>query len=123
FAFDEDGWWYTPDRADDMLKISDQWVSPTEVEEVAMTVPGILEAAAVGAPNKDGLIRLTLFAVADPAEPLEALEQRVVETLRQNLAIYKCPRHVRFIEAMPRTPTGKMQRLKLRERLVAEASS
>jgi len=123
FAFDEDGWWYTPGRADDMLKISGQWVSPTEVEEVAMTVPGILEAAAVGAPNKDGLIRLTLFAVADPAEPLEALEQRVVETLRQNLAIYKCPRHVRFIEAMPRTPTGKMQRFKLRERLVAEASS
>lgn len=78
-------------------------------------VPGVADAVAVGIPNEDGLVRLVLYAVADAGEHEPILETRIVETLRSKLAIYKCPRTVRFLEAIPRTATGKVQRFKLRE--------
>jgi len=115
FSVDADGYWRHEGRSDEMLKVSGQWVSPAEVEEVALSVPGIVEAAAVGIPNRDGLVRLALFAVAAVGESTLNLESRIVETLRRNLAVYKCPRNVRFVEAIPRTATGKVQRFKLRE--------
>jgi benzoate-CoA ligase len=115
FSVDADGWWRPQGRSDEMLKVSGQWVSPNEVEEVALSVPGILEAAAVGIPNEDGLVRLALFAVPEVGASKPSLESRVVETLRSNLAVYKCPRNVRFVETIPRTATGKVQRFKLRE--------
>ncbi|MGE5506408.1 MAG: AMP-binding protein [Actinomycetota bacterium] len=115
FTVDVDGWWSPQGRSDDMIKVSGQWVSPAEVEEAALAVPGVSDAAAVGQANADGLIRLVLFAVAAPGESEPALEARVVESLRSKLAIYKCPRTVRFLDAIPRTATGKVQRFKLRE--------
>jgi benzoate-CoA ligase len=68
--------------------------------------------------NDDGLARMTLFLV--PEEDVrpyqrERLEQRVRDVLQSTLSIYKCPRNIRFIEAIPRTATGKMQRFRLRQ--------
>ncbi len=119
FTFDADGNWHVQGRSDDMLKISGQWVNPSEVEEVTLTVPGVVEAAVVGAPDDDGLIRLTLFAVAAATEATSELERRVVDTLRSRLSIYKCPRRIQFVDFIPRTATGKVQRFKLREMSVA----
>jgi benzoate-CoA ligase family protein len=115
FAVDADGFWSPQGRSDDMIKVSGQWVSPAEVEEVALSVPGIADAAAVGQANVEGLVRLVLYAVAAPGEREPALEARVIETLKSRLAVYKCPRTVRFLEVIPRTATGKVQRFKLRE--------
>ncbi|MBV5324210.1 MAG: AMP-binding protein, partial [Rhodospirillaceae bacterium] len=115
FSFDAGGWWTPQGRSDDMIKVSGQWVSPSEVEEAALAVPGIADAVAVGIPNEDGLIRLVLYAVAEIGEHEPRLEARVVEHLRAKLAIFKCPRTVRFLEVIPRTATGKVQRFKLRE--------
>ncbi|KIM00210.1 Benzoate-CoA ligase [Paramagnetospirillum magnetotacticum MS-1] len=115
FSFDTEGWWSPQGRSDDMIKVSGQWVSPSEVEEAALLVPGVADAVAVGIPNEDGLVRLVLYAVAEPGEHEPILETRIVETLRSKLAIYKCPRNVRFLESIPRTATGKVQRFKLRE--------
>ncbi|OAN67309.1 AMP-binding protein [Magnetospirillum moscoviense] len=115
FSVDADGFWSPQGRSDDMIKVSGQWVSPAEIEEVALTVPGIADVAAVGVANAEGLVRLVLYAVAAPGEREPALEARVVETLRSKLAVYKCPRNVRFLEVIPRTATGKVQRFKLRE--------
>ncbi|CAA7623283.1 3-hydroxybenzoate--CoA/4-hydroxybenzoate--CoA ligase [Candidatus Terasakiella magnetica] len=115
FAFDSEGWWSPQGRSDDMIKVSGQWVSPSEVEEAALCVPGVADAVAVGIPNEDGLIRLVLYAVAEVGEHEPTLETRIVETLRGKLAIFKCPRNVRFLEAIPRTATGKVQRFKLRQ--------
>ena len=75
FVIDREGWWYHQGRADDLLKISGQWVSPAEIEECAITVPGVSEAIVVGAQDEDGLVRLTLFLVA-PAEDPNALYRR-----------------------------------------------
>ena len=115
FSFDAEGWWTPQGRSDDMIKVSGQWVSPSEVEEAALLVPGVADAVAVGIPNEDGLIRLVLYAVAESGEHEPALEARIIEALRAKLAIFKCPRTVRFLDAIPRTATGKVQRFKLRE--------
>jgi benzoate-CoA ligase family protein len=113
FVTDRDGWWYHQGRADDLLKISGQWVSPAEIEECAVTVPGVSEAIVVGAQNEDGLVRLTLFLVAPTGDP-NALYEKVQDKLLGALSKYKCPRRIVFLDAIPRTATGKARRFQLR---------
>ena len=122
FTRDRDGWWHHQGRADNMLKISGQWVSPAEIEECVLEVPGVVEAALIGVPDADGLVRITLFVVADAADRGEETLQREIQArLRRCLSIYKCPRQVRFIDAIPRTDTGKMQKYKLQALLAEQA--
>jgi acyl-coenzyme A synthetase/AMP-(fatty) acid ligase len=113
-VFDRDGWWSHQGRADDLLKISGQWVSPTEIEECATSVPGVSDAIAVGAPDADGLVRLALFLVA-PNGGSDALQAQVQQKLLATLSKYKCPRRIMFIDAIPRTATGKARRFRLRQ--------
>jgi benzoate-CoA ligase family protein len=114
FQFDEEGWWSHLGRADDLLKISGQWVSPLEIEECALKVPGILEAAAVGVKNSEGLVRLALFLVAEQGGS-EVLEEAVRQAILSALSPYKCPRAFIFVDHVPRTATGKIQRFLLRK--------
>ncbi len=114
FQFDEHGWWTHLGRADDLLKISGQWVSPMEIEECAVKVPGILEAAAVGVKNSEGLVRLVLFLVAEQSGS-EVLEEAVRQHILSSLSVYKCPRAFIFVDTVPRTATGKIQRFLLRK--------
>jgi len=124
-----DGWYRTGDvfvraadgrfrhlgRADETLKISGQWVSPAEIEACAAGCQGVAEAAVAGAQDGDGLTRLVLFLVApDDAAP-EVVEATVRDTLPRHLSPYKCPRRIRVLDDMPRTPTGKVQRSQLGE--------
>lgn len=118
FRFDAQGRWYHVGRADDMLKISGQWVSPAEIEACALSVPGVLDAAVVGFDNEDGLTRIALFAVPrDPDADQAALSDALLQTFKSTLSIYKCPRTIRFIAELPHTATGKTQRFRLRELL------
>ena len=114
YRVDSDGFWHHAGRADDMLKISGQWVSPAEIEEQALKMAGIADAALVGAENADGLTRLALFAVASPGGGPDIAS--IGEALRQSLSIYKCPRDIYFVDEIPRTATGKVQRFLLRQR-------
>jgi 3-hydroxybenzoate/4-hydroxybenzoate---CoA ligase len=124
FSFDADGWWYHQGRADDMLKISGQWVSPSEIEECALRMPELADVAVVGVGNDDGLVRLAMFVVPrHPVADEAGLASRITETLRRSLSIYKCPRTVRFIDELPRTATGKTQRFKLKQLLEQGAVS
>jgi len=119
FVVGNDGWWRHQGRADDLLKISGQWVSPAEIEECAVTVPGIAEAVVVGVPDRDGLVRLAMFLI--PAEEAsEDLKRRVQEKLLGSLSKYKCPRNIIFVDVVPRTATGKVRRFRLREWLTAD---
>lgn len=113
FVTDREGWWCHQGRADDLLKISGQWVSPTEIEECAITVPGVAEAIVVGAQDEDGLVRLTMFVVAADESP-HTLYQRIQDKLHGTLAKYKCPRRIVFMDTIPRTATGKARRFQLR---------
>jgi benzoate-CoA ligase len=114
FVVDDDGWWYYQGRADDLLKISGQWVSPGEIEECATSVPGVADAIVVGAQDEDGLVRLNMFLVA-PAGGDDHLKQQVQDTLLNTLSRFKCPRQIVFVDAIPRTATGKARRFKLRQ--------
>lgn len=118
FEFDAEGRWCHLGRADDMLKVSGQWVSPTEIEACALTVPEVMDAAVVGFPNEDGLTRIALFVTPrSPECDREALEASLLATFKSTLSIYKCPRTIRFVDDLPRTATGKTQRFRLREML------
>ena len=115
FERDADGWFRHLGRADDMLKVSGQWVSPAEIEEVVLRQPGIAEAVVVGVPDADGLERLALFLVLQQGTTADArLEETLLERLRARLSIYKCPRRIFYLDAMPATATGKVRRVELR---------
>ncbi len=118
FEFDAEGRWCHLGRADDMLKVSGQWVSPSEIEACALTVPDVMDAAVVGFPDEDGLTRIALFVMSRSHDTDTAgLEQALLATFKSTLSIYKCPRTIRFVEDLPRTATGKTQRYRLREML------
>ena len=90
-----------------------------EIEERVLANPRIDEAAVVGVPNEDGLIRLALFMVApDVGADTAAFEKELRDELTQNLSIYKCPRRLFYLDEMPMTATGKLQRFALRDMAV-----
>ena len=115
FVCNASGYYEYQGRIDDILKISGQWVSPAEIEEQVLKIKEISEAAVVGVLNDDGLIRLALFIVApELTGPTEQFEMQLTSFLKANLSIYKCPRRIYFLEEMPLTATGKLQRFVLR---------
>ena len=101
-------------RDDDMLKIAGQWVSTVWVECKLVAALGdtVQQLAAVGVPNEDGLTALAVLAVAAPGRRAEA--QRRLDAAVQTLARYRRPRWVHWVDALPLTPTGKLQRSALR---------
>ncbi len=113
---DEDGYYVYCGRSDDMMKVSGMYVSPAEVEAALLAHENVLEAAVVGAPDEDGLTKPKAFVVAKPGvrgdeELARALEGHV----KGLLAPFKCPRWFAFLDDLPKTATGKIQRFKLRE--------
>jgi benzoate-CoA ligase len=101
-----------------MLRISGQWVSPREVEEEVLSAGDVHDCAAVAVPDDDddALPRLVLYVVTpDVAGDHDALRRALVERLSKRLAIYKCPREIRFVDSIPRAATGNIQRFRLRE--------
>ncbi len=115
FHRDAEGRFRHQGRADDMLKVSGQWVSPAEIEDIVLKHPKVSEAAVVGVEDSAGLIHLALcLAPSDPAVDRETLERELTRALRSELSIYKCPRRFVYLAELPRTATGKTQRFKLR---------
>jgi benzoate-CoA ligase len=118
FVRDDAGWWYYRGRRDDMLKISGQWVSPSDVEQAALELRELEDAAAVGWADDDGLTRIVLFAVPCAGEAHgHELEGQIVARLRERLPHHQCPREVRLVESIPRTATGKIKRFELRQQM------
>jgi benzoate-CoA ligase len=115
FERDADGFWYHRGRTDDMIKIAGHWVSPLEIEDAAAAVPGVLEATAVELRQEEGLAQLSLFIVPNSATADRvALGRLLRDHLAAVLAPHKCPREIRFVDAVPRTASGKIQRYRLR---------
>ena len=114
---DADGYYVYCGRSDDMLKASGQYVSPAEVEAVLVEHEGVLEAAIVGAADEDGLVKAKAFVVAKPGVAGgAALAEELVAHAKARLPAFKCPRWIEFLDDLPKTATGKIQRFKLRER-------
>ena len=100
-------------RSDDMLKVSGIYVSPFEVEATLVQHPAVLEAAVVGKPDTDGLTKTKAFVVLKAGA--EASEDELKAFVKDRLAPYKYPRFIEFVNELPKTATGKIQRFKLRE--------
>ena len=115
FYQDTDGYFYFQGRDDDMLKVGGVWVSPVEVEACLAEHPAVLEAGVIGRRDASGLIRAHAFCVLkDGAVGDAALSAALTAHVRRRLAGYKAPRWIDFVAALPTTPTGKIQRFRLR---------
>ncbi len=110
--WDEQGFFYIVDRKKDMILVSGFNVYPNEIEDVAVTMPGIVEAAAIGmADERSGEAVHLCVVVKDPS----LTEERIIEYLRERLTGYKVPKKVTFMDELPKTNVGKILRRELRE--------
>ncbi|HEY6359681.1 MAG TPA: benzoate-CoA ligase family protein [Vicinamibacterales bacterium] len=101
-------------RSDDMLKVGGKWVAPGELENCLLTHPAVREVAVVGVKNVDGLVKPYAFVVA--ASPSPALAEELQEYAQSRLERYKYPREVIFLDELPRTHLGKVDRGALAKR-------
>ena len=114
---DEDGFFWFAGRSDDMLKVGGIWVSPAEIEHLLLEHPAVQACAVTGREDPDGLVKPAAHVVVRAGvEPGDALGAELQQFARQRLAEYKRPRWIEFVEALPVTATGKIQRYKLRAR-------
>lgn len=112
---DENGYFVYCGRTDDMLKVSGIYVAPFEVEAALGAHPKVLEAAVVGCPDEAGLIKPKAFVVLRPGVVSEPpLVAELQQFVKERLAPYKYPRWIEFLDDLPKTATGKIQRFKLR---------
>jgi benzoate-CoA ligase len=112
---DADGFYWHAGRADDMLKVGGLWVSPLEVEHALLEHDAVHECAVVGREDADALVKPLAFVVlraGTAATP--ALAAALQNFVRTRLPDYKRPRWVEFLDELPRTATGKIQRFRLR---------
>jgi len=116
FHQDQDGYYWFDGRADDMLKVSGAWVSPSEIESVVMEHAAVAEVAVVANKDKDGLTKPVAWVVLKAGFIGNAeLASSLLEFVTARLPNYKRPRCVEFVSELPKTATGKIQRFKLRQ--------
>ena len=112
---DEDGYFHYCGRNDDMLKVGGIWCSPFEIEAKLIEHPKVLEAAVVGRADDSDLIKPEAFVVLnDLSDAGDATKEELLAHCKDGLAKYKYPRWFNFVEDLPKTATGKIQRFKLR---------
>jgi len=113
---DEDGYFWFAGRSDDMLKVGGIWVSPAEVEHLLLEHPAVQACAVTGREDRDGLVKPVAHVVVREGIASGAeLGGELQQFARQRLAEYKRPRWIEFVDALPVTATGKIQRFKLRQ--------
>ena len=114
YVRDADGYYTYAGRSDDMLKVSGVWVSPFEVEATLMQHPAVLECAVIGTEDAAGLTKTKAFVVTTPGQATSDVELKAF--VKEKLAAYKYPRSIEFVDELPKTASGKIQRFRLRDR-------
>jgi len=109
---DPDGYFTYCGRVDDLLKVSGKWLAPQEVENCLLQHPAVKEVAVVGVVGEHGLVKPHAFVVAK--ERRDGLGEELQAFVRERLEPYKYPREVIFLDALPRTHLGKVDRARLR---------
>ncbi len=109
----EDGVFVYEGRADDMIKIGGLWASPIAIENAIMEHPDVLEVAAIGV-EADYTTRVKAFVVPRGGEGSAELAGELKTWCKQRLRRYEYPEFIEFLDELPKTPTGKIQRYKLR---------
>ena len=116
-SFDEDGYVWYEGRADDLIIAAGYRIGPFEVESVCLEHPAVAEAAAVGIPDeRRGNVVKAFVVVADGHDPSDALAQDIQGFVRDRLSAYAYPRVIEFVDDLPKTVSGKIRRVELRQR-------
>jgi len=114
---DEDGYLWYQGRSDDVIKSSGYRIGPAEIESCLVKHPAVLNAAVIGKPDAARGAIVKAFVVLQPNySPGESLVEDIQNHVRGRLAPYEYPREIEFIDALPMTTTGKVQRKELRKR-------
>ena len=119
---DKDGYFWYVGRVDDVIKSSGYRIGPFEIESVLMEHPAVLECAVTGAPDpirgqvvKASIVLTKKYKEKTPEE-LEALKDELKKHVKTNTAPYKYPRIIDFVDDLPKTISGKIRRVEIRER-------
>jgi benzoate-CoA ligase family protein len=107
-----DGYYTYGGRADELLKVSGKWLSATEVEGCLLQHPAVSQVAVVGVTDANGLVKPHAYVI--PRERREGLAEELKAFVCDRLEHYKCPREVIFVDSLPTTHLGKVDRAKLR---------
>ncbi|MBW1802094.1 MAG: benzoate-CoA ligase family protein [Deltaproteobacteria bacterium] len=117
FQKDENDYFWYLGRADDMVKVSGVWVSPLEIERCLQKHPNVRECAVMGLRDEDGLTKLKAFvALEKESDILDDTADELKNYCNTNLASYKYPRYIEFMEELPKTGQGKIDKRELRSR-------
>jgi benzoate-CoA ligase family protein len=112
---DADGYYWYCGRSDDMMKVGGLWVSPIEIENTLLEHPAVLESGVIGATDADGLLKPKAYVLLKPEfQPSDGLRSELQTHVKTKLAAYKYPRWIEFVDDLPKTVTGKIQRFRLR---------
>jgi benzoate-CoA ligase family protein len=118
FIRDEADYFWFVGRADEMVKVSGVWVSPLEIERILQECPSVRECATLGIKDGDGLLKIQAFvALRDGARDLAEKRIELERFCRERLAPHKIPRGFEFLDELPKTGQGKIDRRLLRERV------
>jgi benzoate-CoA ligase len=109
---DADGYYTYGGRADELLKVQGKWLSAVEVEGCLLQHPAVAQAAVVGVADANGLVKPHAFVI--PRERRDTLAEELKQFVRERLEPYKCPREVIFVDSLPTTHLGKVDRGRLR---------
>jgi len=111
--YDKDGYFYIVDRKKDMIVCGGYNVYPREVEEVIYQHPKVMEAAVMGIKDPvRGEVPKAFICLKDGQE---MTDQEMIDFLKQRIAPYKVPRNIEFLKELPKSPTGKILKRKLKE--------
>ena len=119
-TMDADGYLTIVDRTHDMIIVSGFNVYPNEIEEQIAAIPGVLEVGVIGVPDEKSGERVRAYIKATVPAPSK---EEIVAHCRANLAAYKIPQDVLFVEDLPKSPIGKILRRTLRDEAISKSSS
>jgi acetyl-CoA synthetase len=113
---DSDGYFWYAGRADDVIIAAGYRIGPFEVESTCIEHPAVREAAAVASPDEvKGNVVKAFIVLAEGSEPSDELAEEIKTFVRERLSAYAYPRKVEFVDELPKTLTGKIRRIELRE--------
>ena len=114
---DEDGYFWFSSRADDVIISAGYRIGPFEVESVIMEHPAVVETACIGVPDAERGQLVKAFVILKPGHaPSEELAREIQDHVKAETAPYKYPRYIEFVTELPKTVSGKIRRVELRER-------
>src|SRR4051794_33358044 len=115
-SMDEDGYVWYEGRADDVIIAAGYRIGPFEVESACLEHPAVAEAAAVASPDeRRGSVVKAFIVLAEGHEPSDDLAEQIKQSVRSSLSAYAYPRKLEFVEDLPKTLTGKIRRIELRQ--------